>query len=92
MNDTVDHAIELAELLQKWGSGYHVNLIPFNPIEGSEYKRPYRKAVSLLSSLMLSFYARPLGLPLNELKSFWSHNYCIILVLKRLTYSMQSHC
>lgn len=45
VNDSVDHAIELAELLHKWGPGYHVNLIPFNPIEGSEYQRPYRKAV-----------------------------------------------
>lgn len=45
VNDTVDNAIELAELLHKWGPGYHVNLIPFNPIEGSEYQRPYKKSV-----------------------------------------------
>ncbi|KAL8460243.1 hypothetical protein ACS0TY_031961 [Phlomoides rotata] len=56
VDDNVDH-VELAELLHKWGSAYHVNPIPFNPIEGSEYKRPYRKAVRLLSSPMLSFYA-----------------------------------
>lgn len=52
VNDTVDHAIELAELLRKWGSGYHVNLIPFNTIEGSEYKRPYKKSVRLFSLFM----------------------------------------
>lgn len=45
VNDNVEHAIELAELLHKWGHSYHVNLIPFNPIEGSEYKRPYKKSV-----------------------------------------------
>lgn len=45
VNDAVEHAIELAELLHEWGPGYHVNLIPFNPIEGSEFQRPYNKAV-----------------------------------------------
>ncbi|KAF5742674.1 hypothetical protein HS088_TW09G00725 [Tripterygium wilfordii] len=45
VNDRVEHAIELADLLREGGSGYHVNLIPFNPIEGSEYKRPSKKAV-----------------------------------------------
>ncbi|KAK9283153.1 hypothetical protein L1049_011384 [Liquidambar formosana] len=45
VNDAVEHALELAELLHEWGGGYHVNLIPFNPIEGSEYRRPYKKAV-----------------------------------------------
>ncbi|XWS65986.1 hypothetical protein CRYUN_Cryun05aG0161500 [Craigia yunnanensis] len=45
VNDSVEQAVELAELLHEWGRGYHVNLIPFNPIEGSEYRRPYKKAV-----------------------------------------------
>nr|GLL20855.1 uncharacterized protein LOC109186490 [Ipomoea trifida] len=45
VNDAVEQAIELAELLHKWGRGHHVNLIPFNPIEGSEYRRPYKKSV-----------------------------------------------
>ncbi|KAI5434473.1 hypothetical protein KIW84_021343 [Lathyrus oleraceus] len=45
INDSVDNAVELAKLLHEYGSGYHVNLIPFNPIEGSEFRRPYRKAV-----------------------------------------------
>ncbi|XP_057441945.1 uncharacterized protein LOC130733719 [Lotus japonicus] len=54
INDSVDHAVELAKLLREWGSGYHVNLIPFNPIEGSEYKRPYRKAVKAFSDALES--------------------------------------
>ncbi|KAK2376965.1 Radical SAM superfamily protein [Trifolium repens] len=45
INDSVDNAVELAKLLREYGSGYHVNLIPFNPIEGSEFRRPYRKAI-----------------------------------------------
>lgn len=45
VNDSLVHAVELAELLNEWGRGHHVNLIPFNPIDGSDYKRPYRKAV-----------------------------------------------
>ncbi|XVF75333.1 hypothetical protein PTKIN_Ptkin13bG0179600 [Pterospermum kingtungense] len=45
VNDSVEQAAELAELLHEWGRGYHVNLIPFNPIEGSDYRRPYKKAV-----------------------------------------------
>ncbi|KAK7321515.1 hypothetical protein VNO77_32241 [Canavalia gladiata] len=54
INDTVDHAVELAGLLHKWGHGYHVNLIPFNPIEGSEYKRPYKKAVQAFADALES--------------------------------------
>ena len=49
VNDAVEHAKELAELLNEWGRGHHVNLIPFNPVEGTEYRRPYRKAVSFPS-------------------------------------------
>ncbi|CAD6234466.1 unnamed protein product [Miscanthus lutarioriparius] len=45
INDEKELAEELAELLRTCGGGYHVNLIPYNPIEGSEYKRPYRKVV-----------------------------------------------
>ncbi|KAF8642215.1 hypothetical protein HU200_067479 [Digitaria exilis] len=45
INDEKEHAEELAEVLRTCGGGYHVNLIPYNPIEGSEYKRPYRKVV-----------------------------------------------
>jgi len=46
INDGKEQAIELSELLHACGRRYHVNLIPFNPIEESEYRRPYKKAVS----------------------------------------------
>jgi 23S rRNA (adenine2503-C2)-methyltransferase len=49
INDEKEHAEELADLLRTCGGGYHVNLIPYNPIEGSEYKRPYRKVVCFLN-------------------------------------------
>ncbi|XWS65987.1 hypothetical protein CRYUN_Cryun05aG0161500 [Craigia yunnanensis] len=55
VNDSVEQAVELAELLHEWGRGYHVNLIPFNPIEGSEYRRPYKKAVYINPDDYLSF-------------------------------------
>ncbi|KAK4273654.1 hypothetical protein QN277_017001 [Acacia crassicarpa] len=62
VNDSVDHAVELAQLLHGWGHGYHVNLIPFNPIEGSEYHRPHKKAekafVSALESLKIAVSVR----------------------------------
>ncbi|KAK3232154.1 hypothetical protein Dsin_004035 [Dipteronia sinensis] len=54
VNDAVDHAVELAEMLHEWGRGHHVNLIPFNPIEGSEYKRPYNKAVQAFAAALES--------------------------------------
>ncbi|OMO58999.1 Ribosomal RNA large subunit methyltransferase RlmN, partial [Corchorus capsularis] len=54
VNDSVEQAKELAELLHEWGRGHHVNLIPFNPIEGSEYRRPYKKAVSAFASALES--------------------------------------
>ncbi|KAI9102100.1 hypothetical protein K1719_023610 [Acacia pycnantha] len=62
VNDSVDHAVELAQLLHGLGHGYHVNLIPFNPIEGSEYHRPHKKAVkafvSALESLKIAVSVR----------------------------------
>ncbi|KAL3365378.1 hypothetical protein AABB24_005045 [Solanum stoloniferum] len=54
VNDSVKHAIELAELLHEWGRGHHVNLIPFNPIDGSEYKRPSKKSVFAFVSALES--------------------------------------
>ncbi|CAM8892863.1 unnamed protein product [Rhodiola kirilowii] len=46
--------VELAELLHEYGRGYHVNLIPYNPIEGSEFRRPYRKAIAAFSAALES--------------------------------------
>ncbi|CAI0411301.1 unnamed protein product [Linum tenue] len=52
VNDKTEHAVELAELLQNWGRNYHVNLIPFNPIEGSDYQRPTKKGVLNFASTL----------------------------------------
>ncbi|XP_020577728.1 uncharacterized protein LOC110022912 [Phalaenopsis equestris] len=51
-NDAVEHAVELAELLRCFSPGSHVNLIPFNPIDGSAYRRPYKKAVLAFASAL----------------------------------------
>ena len=46
VNDQPEHAAELAALLQRWGLGRHVNIIPYNPIQDSEYRRPSKAYVS----------------------------------------------
>ncbi|XP_057827433.1 uncharacterized protein LOC131038888 isoform X3 [Cryptomeria japonica] len=45
VNDSPEHASELADMLHRWGRGHHVNLIPFNPIAGSDFQRPYKKVL-----------------------------------------------
>src|SRR5213075_1174832 len=44
LNDEPAHAEELARLLQ--GRQAHVNLIPFNDVQGLPYRRPLPEAVS----------------------------------------------
>ena len=46
VNDSVACAEELAQLLKRYGSmKSHVNVIPWNPVDESEFKRPSRNAV-----------------------------------------------
>ncbi|KAH7431283.1 hypothetical protein KP509_08G040900 [Ceratopteris richardii] len=45
INDEEDHAMELADVLHKWKLGHHVNLIPYNPISDSEFRRPYKASM-----------------------------------------------
>ncbi|CAA0834132.1 Radical SAM superfamily protein [Striga hermonthica] len=54
VNDTAEHAIDLGKLIHKWGPGYHVNLIPFNPVQGSEYQRPSKKSILGFSTALES--------------------------------------
>ncbi|WCJ19625.1 Radical SAM superfamily protein [Euphorbia peplus] len=54
VNDKKEHALELVELLHEWGRGSHVNLIPFNPIEGSDYRRPSKRAVQAFAEALES--------------------------------------
>jgi 23S rRNA (adenine2503-C2)-methyltransferase len=44
LNDSVDHARELGRLLR--GRQAHVNLIPFNDVEGLPYRRPTQEALT----------------------------------------------
>ncbi|KAI5084055.1 hypothetical protein GOP47_0001064 [Adiantum capillus-veneris] len=45
VNDGEEHAMELTDLLHKWRLGYHVNLIPYNPVSESDFKRPYKASM-----------------------------------------------
>ncbi|KAG6541657.1 hypothetical protein Mapa_016922 [Marchantia paleacea] len=45
VNDKPEHAEELASLLHHWKLGRHVNVIPYNPIADSEFRRPKKAAV-----------------------------------------------
>lgn len=44
INDQVEHAKQLAQLLR--GRQAHINLIPFNDVEGLPYRRPGNRSVS----------------------------------------------
>ena len=44
LNDRPEHARELARLLR--GRGAHVNLIPFNDVQGLAYRRPTQEALT----------------------------------------------
>jgi 23S rRNA (adenine2503-C2)-methyltransferase len=50
INDNVSHARELAHLLR--GRHAHVNLIPFNDVEGLPYKRPTQEALIAFTKLL----------------------------------------
>lgn len=50
INDLPKHAQELAKHLKGFQS--HVNLIPYNPIEEADYKRPRKKAIEQFKSLL----------------------------------------
>ncbi len=50
VNDQPEHAIELAGLLR--GRDAKVNLIPFNPFPGNQYRRSSREAISRFCDLL----------------------------------------
>jgi len=52
VNDRKEHAEELAHLLGKYGLKHHVNLIPWNKVEGLDYKRPSRNAVFVFQKIL----------------------------------------
>lgn len=45
VNDGQEHAMELADLLHRWRLGHHVNLIPYNPISDSDFRRPFKSSL-----------------------------------------------
>ena len=45
VNDQKEHAKELANVLFKKNLASHVNLIPYNPVDDSDFKRPTKQAI-----------------------------------------------
>ncbi|MCO5561193.1 hypothetical protein L7F22_014814 [Adiantum nelumboides] len=52
VNDGEEHAMELADLLHKWKLGHHVNLIPYNPVSDSAFKRPYKASMLAFEKIL----------------------------------------
>src|SRR5207244_616269 len=50
INDDVTHARELARLLR--GRHAHVNVIPFNDVEGLPYRRPTQEALTAFTAAL----------------------------------------
>ncbi|PRW33242.1 ribosomal RNA large subunit methyltransferase N isoform A [Chlorella sorokiniana] len=54
VNDQLRHAEELAALLRRHDLRSHVNLIPWNPVDESEFQRPSRRAVQQFAAVLES--------------------------------------
>ncbi|EFN52752.1 hypothetical protein CHLNCDRAFT_36696 [Chlorella variabilis] len=52
VNDGVGQAEELAALLRRHDLRSHVNLIPWNPVDDSEFQRPTRRAVQAFAAAL----------------------------------------
>ena len=52
LNDHISHASELAKAISRFQS--HVNLIPYNPIEGEAFKRPTLKRIHAFQKILKS--------------------------------------
>jgi len=50
INDTIEHAEELSKLLKNRLS--HVNLIPYNPIKGVDFKAPSRNSIHRFANVL----------------------------------------
>ena len=52
VNDQKEHAKELASVLYKKNLASHVNLIPYNPVDDSDFKRPSKAAIDLFRKIL----------------------------------------
>lgn len=50
VNDSKENALELSELLK--GTGSHVNLIPFNPVDESEFKESTEQDIKVFQNIL----------------------------------------
>ena len=53
VNDDMDHARELAELMK--GTPCKINLIPFNPYPGSPYKKPSNSRIDRFQKTLMEY-------------------------------------
>ncbi len=51
-NDRPEHAVQLAALLRRYDLSGHVNIIPYNPVDGSAFERPSNNAARLFSDAL----------------------------------------
>ena len=52
VNDAPEHASELARVLKRFGLASHVNLIPYNPVDGAQYARPAAGAAQAFAAAL----------------------------------------
>jgi len=52
VNDQKEHAKELASVLFKKNLASHVNLIPYNPVDDSDFKRPTKQAIDQFRKIL----------------------------------------
>ena len=52
VNDTKEHAKELGNVLYKRNLASHVNLIPFNPIDDADFKRPTKSSIDAFRKVL----------------------------------------
>ena len=52
VNDTEEHARALVQTLKRYRLASHVNLIPYNPVEGGGFARPSRNAVKAFEAVV----------------------------------------
>lgn len=56
VNDQHQHAAQLASLLRSHDMCSHVNLIPWNPVDESEFQRPSRNRVTAFKEVRRDVY------------------------------------
>ena len=73
MNDAPSHAVELAALLASHRLTGHVNLIPYNPVDDSDYRRPSAAAIKAFAAALA---ARGVGASIRQTRGLEASAAC----------------